>query len=182
MSAPQLATVLEVAHNIAPNYTLKKHQCYWFALIVFLIARKQTKGTESNECIKTWGKLWWMAPTHSADDDENVVQDEYDKAWAEFRSAEDERQRDPKEARRLAEERAVMLEKQAEVERKRADEASKWEYIAKKNEETARRMANEAKKMEEIAKANEGEERRKWIMLEAEIHEMRLKFEALGNT
>jgi hypothetical protein len=85
MSAPQLATVLEVAHNIAPNYTLKKHQCYWFALIVFLIARKQTKGTESNECIKTRGKLWWMAPTHSADDDDNVVQDEYDKAWAEFR-------------------------------------------------------------------------------------------------
>jgi hypothetical protein len=84
MSAPQLATVLEVAHNLAPNYSLKKYQCYWYALIVFLIARKQTNGDESNECIKTLGKLWWMAPTHSADDDENVVQDEYDKAWAQF--------------------------------------------------------------------------------------------------
>jgi hypothetical protein len=84
MSAPQLATVLEVAHNLAPNYSLKKYQCYWYALIVFLIARKKTNGDESNECIKTLGKLWWMAPTHSADDDENVVQDEYDKAWAQF--------------------------------------------------------------------------------------------------
>jgi len=84
MSAPQLATALEVAHNIAPNYSLKKYQCYWYALIVFLIARKQTKGDESNECIKTLGKLWWIAPTHSADDDENVVQEEYDKAWAQF--------------------------------------------------------------------------------------------------
>jgi hypothetical protein len=84
MSAPQLATVLEVAHNLAPNYTLKKYQCYWYALIVFLMARKQTKGDETNECIKTLGKLWWLAPAHSADDDENVVQEEYDRAWAQF--------------------------------------------------------------------------------------------------
>ena len=39
---------------------------------------------ESNQCIKTLGKLWWIALTHSADDDENVVQDEYDRAWAQF--------------------------------------------------------------------------------------------------
>jgi len=84
MSAPQLAMVLEVAHNIAPNYSLKKYQCYWYALIVFLMTKKQTKGDESHECIKTLGKLWWMAPTHSADNDENVVQDEYDRAWAQF--------------------------------------------------------------------------------------------------
>jgi len=85
MSAPELATVLEVAHNVAPNYTLKRHQCYWFALIIFLIVRGKTKGKESNnECIKQRGKLWWMAPTHTADDDENVVQDEYDKAWGDF--------------------------------------------------------------------------------------------------
>jgi hypothetical protein len=84
MSAPQLATVLEAAHNITPNYSLKKYQCYWYALIVFLMARKQTKGDESNECIKSLGKLWWIAPAHSADDDENVVQDEYDRAWTQF--------------------------------------------------------------------------------------------------
>jgi hypothetical protein len=87
ISAPQLATILEVAHNIAPNYTLKKHQCYWFALIVFLIVKKQTKGAESNECIKTRGKLWFIAPMHSADDDENVVQDEYDNAWRDFKAS-----------------------------------------------------------------------------------------------
>jgi hypothetical protein len=84
MSAPQLATALEVAHNVAPNYSLKKYQCYWYALIVFLMARRQTNGDESNECIKSLGKLWWIAPAHSADDDENVVQDEYDRAWAQF--------------------------------------------------------------------------------------------------
>jgi hypothetical protein len=85
MSASQLATVLEVAHNVAPNYTLKKHQCYWYALIIFLIVRAKTKGKESNQaCIKQRGKLWWIAPTHTADDDENVVQDEYDKAWENF--------------------------------------------------------------------------------------------------
>ena len=84
MSAPQLATVLEVAHNVAPNYSLKKYQCYWYALIVFLMARKQTKGEESNECITSLGKLWWPVPVHSADDNENVVQDEYDRAWVQF--------------------------------------------------------------------------------------------------
>lgn len=53
MCTPQLATVLEAAHNITPNYTLKKHQCYWYALIVFLIVRAKTKGEESNkDCIK----------------------------------------------------------------------------------------------------------------------------------
>jgi hypothetical protein len=84
MSAPQLATVLEVAHNVAPNYSLKKYQCYWYALIVFLMARRQTNGDESNQCIKSLGKLWWIAPAHSADDDENVVQEEYDRAWAQY--------------------------------------------------------------------------------------------------
>ena len=51
---------------------------------MFLMARKQTNGDESNECIKSLGKLWWIALAHSADDDENVVQEEYDKAWAQF--------------------------------------------------------------------------------------------------
>ena len=85
MSAPELATVLEVTHNVAPNYTLKRHQCYWFTLIIFLIVRAKTKGKESNnKCIKQRGKLWWIAPSHTADDDENVVQDEYDKVWGDF--------------------------------------------------------------------------------------------------
>ena len=84
MYAPQLATVLEVAHNVAPNYSLKKYWCYWHALVVLLMARKQTKGEESNECIKNLGKLWWISPAHSADDDEKVVQDEYDRARGQF--------------------------------------------------------------------------------------------------
>jgi hypothetical protein len=63
MSAPQLATVLEVAHNLKPNYSLKKYQCYWYALIVFLMTRKKTNGDKSNECINTMGKLSWIVPT-----------------------------------------------------------------------------------------------------------------------
>jgi hypothetical protein len=35
MSAPQLAMALEIVHNLAPFYTIKKYQCYWFALLVF---------------------------------------------------------------------------------------------------------------------------------------------------
>ena len=86
MSAPQLATVLEAAHNVAPNYTLKKHQCYWYALIVFLIVRAKTGGKESNtDCIQQLGRLWWIPQTHKADDDENVVQDEYNRAWNAFK-------------------------------------------------------------------------------------------------
>ena len=86
MSAPQLAMVLEAAHNVAPNYTLKKYQCYWYALIVFLIIRAKTGGKESNkDCIEQRGRLWWIPRTRSADDDENVVQDEYDRAWNAFK-------------------------------------------------------------------------------------------------
>ena len=54
MSAPQLATVLEVAHNVAPNYWLKKYQCYWYALIVFFMARKQTKGMREISVLGLW--------------------------------------------------------------------------------------------------------------------------------
>jgi hypothetical protein len=74
MSAPQLATVLEAAHNVAPNYTLKKHQCYWYTLTVFLIVRAKTAEVESNkDCIEQRGRLWWIPRTYSADDDENIV-------------------------------------------------------------------------------------------------------------
>jgi len=48
MSAPQLATLLDIVHHLAPNYTLRKHQCYWFALLVFLVVRTKTQGSESN--------------------------------------------------------------------------------------------------------------------------------------
>jgi hypothetical protein len=86
MSASKPATVLEVAHKITPNYTIKKHQCFWYSLIVFLIARGETRGKESNDkFINHCGKLWGRAPEHSTGDDESVELDDYNKAWRVFK-------------------------------------------------------------------------------------------------
>jgi hypothetical protein len=85
MSAAELATTLEVVHNIAPNYTLRKHQCYWFALLIYLVVRSQTGGRESNgELYVKRGKLLGLTPEHSAGDDEMVAEEEYTKAWTQF--------------------------------------------------------------------------------------------------
>lgn len=85
MSAPQLATVLDIAHKLAPEYTLRKHQCYWFSLIIFLVVKSRTGGRESHgERIVQRGKLFGLSPEHSAGEDEMVAQEEYDKAWRQF--------------------------------------------------------------------------------------------------
>lgn len=85
MSAPQLATLLDVIHALAPNYTLRKYQCYWFSLIIFLVIRTRTGGSESHrEKIKHLGKLYVLSPEHSADDDKAVAEGEYNKGWADF--------------------------------------------------------------------------------------------------
>ena len=85
MSAPQLATVLKIVHNLAPNYTLRKHQCYWFALLVFLVVRRKTGGHESNsDTIVKRGTLYGLKPEHSAGDDEMVAMEEYERAWTQF--------------------------------------------------------------------------------------------------
>jgi hypothetical protein len=85
MSGPQLATVLEIAHSLAPDYTLKRHQCYWFALIIFLIIKSRTGGNESNGAhIVQRGTWFGLSPDHSADVDEIVAQEDYEKAWARF--------------------------------------------------------------------------------------------------
>jgi hypothetical protein len=86
MSAPELATAVEVVHNMAPDYTLRKHQCYWFALLLFLLVRSRTKGAESNsKVIVKRGKLWGVAPPHCADDDQLVAEEEYENAWLNFK-------------------------------------------------------------------------------------------------
>jgi hypothetical protein len=84
MSALQFATALEVTHNLAPYYTLKKYMCYWYALIVYLLVHRHTGGSQINNNIKKRGKFWWIAPTHTADDDQNVAEEEYNAAWARF--------------------------------------------------------------------------------------------------
>jgi hypothetical protein len=86
MSASQIAILLDVIHNLAPDYTLNKHQCYWFALIIFLVIRSQVRGTESHGAlIVQRGKLFGLSPEHSAGDDEMVAEEEYKKAWDRFK-------------------------------------------------------------------------------------------------
>jgi hypothetical protein len=81
MSASQFATLVEIVHNLAPVYDLRKHQCYWFAFIIFLVVRDKTGGRESNgHKIELRGTWWYFTPEHSACDDEKVAKDEYDKA------------------------------------------------------------------------------------------------------
>ena len=46
MSTPQFAKLAEIVHDITPIYQLKEKNCYWFALIIFLVIRKRTGGTE----------------------------------------------------------------------------------------------------------------------------------------
>jgi hypothetical protein len=85
MSVPQLATLLEIVHRLAPDYTLRKHQCYWFALLVFLVVREKTHGLESNgNHITKRGKLFGLSPEHSAGEDEMVAADEYERVWGQF--------------------------------------------------------------------------------------------------
>ena len=85
LSAPQLATLLDIVHDLAPDYTLRKYQCYWFALIIYLVVKRQTKGEErSGAEIMHKGHLYYLKPEHTADLDMAVAEDEYTKAWNDF--------------------------------------------------------------------------------------------------
>jgi hypothetical protein len=82
MSAPELTTLLDVVHGIAPDYTIPKHQCYWLALIVYLLVKSRTKGKESNgKHIVKMGTLWGRSPGPSAHEDEPVAEKEFKTAW-----------------------------------------------------------------------------------------------------
>ena len=84
MSAPQFARLVEIVHDIAPIYDLKKHNCYWFALLVFLVVRKRTGGTESGgDKIGQRGKLGNYrlgGASASVDDEGGVPNHEYERA------------------------------------------------------------------------------------------------------
>jgi hypothetical protein len=47
MSAPQFAKLLEIAHDIVPIHNSKEKNCYWFALLVFLVVWGRTGGVET---------------------------------------------------------------------------------------------------------------------------------------
>jgi len=84
MSAPQFAKLLEIGHDIAPIYELKGKNCYWFALLIFLVVRKRTGGTENGgDKIERRGKLlnYKLGGASASDDDEGGVPNhEYERA------------------------------------------------------------------------------------------------------
>jgi hypothetical protein len=91
MSAPQFAKLLEIAHDIAPIYDLKAKNCYWFALIVFLVVRKRTGGVETGgDMIERRGKLWNYklgGASASVDDEGGVPNQEYERAVENLRAS-----------------------------------------------------------------------------------------------
>jgi len=91
MSAPQFAKLLEIAHDIAPIYDLKERNCYWFALLVFLVVRKRTGGMETGgDKIERRGKLWNYklgGPTASVDDQGGVPNHEYERALGDLQAS-----------------------------------------------------------------------------------------------
>jgi len=80
MPAPQFAKLLE----IAPIYELKEKNCYWFALLIFLVVKKRTGGTENGgDKIERRGRLWNYklgGTTASIDDEGGVPNHEYERA------------------------------------------------------------------------------------------------------
>ena len=91
MSAPQFAKLLEIAHEIAPIYDLKEKNCYWFALLVFLVVRKRTGGVENGgDKIEQRGKLWNYklgGATASVDDEGGVPNHEYERALRDLQAS-----------------------------------------------------------------------------------------------
>jgi hypothetical protein len=88
MSAPQFAKLAEIVHDIAPIYQLKEKNCYWFALIIFLVVRKRTGGMEDGgDKIERRGKFWNYklgGASASVDDEGGVPNQEYERALKEL--------------------------------------------------------------------------------------------------
>jgi hypothetical protein len=91
MSAPQFAKLLEIVHEIAPIYELKAKNCYWFALLIFLVIRKRTGGTENGgDKIERRGKLWNYklgGASASVDDEGGVPNHEYERALGDLQAS-----------------------------------------------------------------------------------------------
>jgi colicin import membrane protein len=95
-------------------------------------------------------------------------------------STEDEQRRDPKEARRLAEETVTKLERKAGEERKRADEARGIAEKERKRADEAKRREVEERKRADHATENAAEEKRRRLEAEVELQELRERFKSLG--
>jgi hypothetical protein len=184
MSAPQFAKLLEIAHEIAPIYDLKEKNCYWFALLVFLVIRKRTGGVENGgDKIERRGKLWNYklgGASASVDDEGGVPNHEYERALRDLQVSHChdstvsftnpsrltqkfvDKMNDPDEAHRM-----TQAERLAEEERARTVES-------RKNEENAKKLAEKERGLAE-------EERRKRLEAEAEVRELRARLGLQGH-
>jgi len=82
---------------------------------------------------------------------------------------------DPDEAHRLTQERIAKLEKDKEQAERVAEES-------RKNEEDAKRLVERERARTEQSMKNAAEERRRRLVLEAELREVRELLNARGNT
>jgi hypothetical protein len=136
MSAPEFARLMEIVHDIAPIYDLNAKNCYWFALLIFLVVRNRTGGTgNGGEKIKQRGKLGNYklgGASASIYDEGGVPNHDYESALrdlqvscyhpfivpAAYRSRPTQKfmdkMDDPDQARRLMQERIAKLEKDKE--------------------------------------------------------------------
>ena len=81
MSAPQFARLVEIAHEIAPIYDLKEHNCYWFAHLIFFVVKKRTGGAEiGGDKIEQQGKLWYYKLGGHSGHEGGVPNHEYERA------------------------------------------------------------------------------------------------------
>jgi hypothetical protein len=87
MSVPELAILLKVINRIAPNYTVRKHQCYWFAAMVYRMIQSRTSPIERfGKNFHKKGKLFVLAPNPQMEMIE-IADGEYKNAMKKWRGA-----------------------------------------------------------------------------------------------
>jgi len=69
-----LAILLKAVHRHAPDYTLKQHQCYWFAHAVFFTAKNLFGGVQTSNEIDSRGK--WRRLVIRKEESEEAIQKE----------------------------------------------------------------------------------------------------------
>jgi len=85
-----LTILLKAVHRHAPDYTLKEHQCYWFAHAVFFTAKNLFGGVQTSNEIDSRGK--WHRLVIRKEESEEAIKKEYEKAKVAFEETERSKQ------------------------------------------------------------------------------------------
>jgi hypothetical protein len=82
MTAYRFARLIGTLIEFAPDYTFKKHQCYWHSFMIVSLVKSETGGKEtSGDKISQRGTLFGFAPPHDPRDDETAMKYEYKVYW-----------------------------------------------------------------------------------------------------